>query len=129
MANEDFISVSLPWGQLGELERGQLYEQARRLGQRYDDRPNVSGVFFNIAVAALVVRLRVGDGEGRILNVVSKDPTAPDSHLRDDIGTAMAFIKTLHDDPGTLPGVKAAWAKVLEDLRWERDRVVDEWRK
>lgn len=125
-----FITVSLPWESLSEMERGQLYEQARRLGELFEprERLNVAGVFQNIATSALFIRAEAVP-PGRISHAIPKDVTAPDSHLRDDLGTLMAFIKQLHDDQGSLPGVRAAWGRVLEDLRAERDSVVDEWRR
>lgn len=100
-----------------------MYEQARQIENRFAprDRPNVAGVFANVAMSALVLNART-EGQG-VTSVIPKDVTAPDDHYRDDLGTVMAFVLILEGDPWTLPGVRAAWAKVRRDLEAERDRT------
>jgi len=120
MAN--FIEIDVEWGDLTAFERGQMYEQARQIENRFAprDRPNVAGVFGNLAVSALMF-----DAETMLLSksYVPKDVTAPDDQYRDDLGTIMAFVLMLEEDPWTLRGVRAAWTKVRHDLEAERDRT------
>ena len=115
------VEIDVDWAGLTAFERGQMYEQARQIENRFSprDRSNVAGVFANLAISALVHDART-DGRGAI-SVVPKDVTAPDDQYRDDLGTVMAFDLMLEGDPWTLPGVRAAWAKVRRDLEEERE--------
>jgi hypothetical protein len=61
---------------------------------------------------------------GKWTTVVMKDETAPSDQYRDDLGTILAFLLPIADDPGTLPAVQSAWKKVIDDLVAERDRSV-----
>ena len=117
------IEIDVEWAELTAFERGQMYEQARQIENRFAprDRPNVAGVFANLAISALVFNART-DGRG-VTSIIPKDVTAPDDHYRDDLGTVMAFVMVLEGDPWTLPGVRAAWTKVRRDLEAERDRT------
>lgn len=50
-------------------------------------------------------------------SVVPTDWTTPSDQFRDDLGTAVAFILRLTEDPTTLPAVRAWWTDVMEDLK------------
>jgi hypothetical protein len=112
MPRPPYIELRLPLEELSDIERGQLYEQARKLGDIFLDdrmRQTIGGVFLNIAGAVLI------SGEP-VTHVVPTDYTAPDDQHRDDIGTLMAWLIAMRDDPGTLRGVRAVWDKALTDL-------------
>jgi hypothetical protein len=117
-----FIELQVPLEDMTAFERGQLYEQARQIENRFAprDRPNVSGVFANLAISALMHNPAERYAS---TSAIPKDVTAPDEHYRDDLGTIMAQAMILEGDPWTLPGVRAAWAKVIRDLQDERDRM------
>jgi len=121
---EGFINLEVPWATLTAFEKGQLYEQARLLAEKFRPRgnQNVAGVFANISTTALIFDWALSKtGSTHIGSSVPIDPTTPDDHYRDDLGRIMAFVAALENDPGTLPGVRTAWAKVREDLATERD--------
>lgn len=122
-AMPNVIEIEVDWARLTAFERGQMYEQARQIENRFAprDRQNVAGVFANLAISALVFNART-DGQV-VTSVIPKDVTAPEDHYRDDLGTVMAFVLILEGDPWTLPGVRAAWTKVRRDLEAERDRT------
>jgi hypothetical protein len=119
----NLIGIDVTWSALTPFERGQMCEQARQVENRFAprERPNVSGVFANLAISALLFDER-HEGRGP-LSVIPTDATAPDDHFRDDLGTVMAFVLILEGDPWTLPGVRTAWATDRRDLEAERDRT------
>ena len=117
------FEIEVAWADLTAFERGQMFEQARQIENRFArrERDNVSGAFANLAVSALVF-----DPErdtARTVSVIPKDVTAPDDHYRDDLGVIMANALMLEGDPWTLPGVRRAWEKVRTDIATERDRT------
>ncbi|MFN2483794.1 MAG: hypothetical protein ABR509_02495 [Candidatus Limnocylindria bacterium] len=116
-----YVELRFDWNTLSDLERGQFWEQARRLAGEFlerRDRETVGGIFFNLAVSALV-RVPTSD----LASVVPADVTAPPDHHRDDLGTAMAWMIALRDDDATLPGVKRAWDGVITSLKEEMART------
>ena len=118
------FEIDIEWDDLTAFERGQMYEQARQIENRFAprERTNIAGAFANLAISALVFDART-DGSG-VISVIPKDVTAPDDHYRDDLGTIIAFTLVLEQEPWTLPGVRAAWAKARQDLKAERDRTL-----
>jgi hypothetical protein len=106
----DVIEIDTTWlYEPSDEERRQFHAQARSLGERFEtrDRQNVSGVFFNLALSAIVITPLPLQGGARARasgSVVPTEWTTPADQFRDDLGTIVAFLLPLLEDPGVLPG-------------------------
>ena len=115
----DWIEVDMSWvRELGDSERAQFSKQALELGALFEgrDRHNVTGVFLNLGTAAMVIGPQ-GPGAGPVTSSIPTEWTTPKDQFRDDLGTIVAFVLQLAEDPATLQAVRAGWSKVMNDLK------------
>jgi hypothetical protein len=121
----DWIEVDMSWiRDLTDAERAQFSKQAMELGAHFEprDRHNVTGVFLNLGTAAMVIGPQ-SPGTGPVHSLIPTEWTTPDDQFRDDLGTIVAFVLRLAEDPTTLPAVRAGWSKVMADQRLQMSKA------
>jgi hypothetical protein len=115
----DWIEVDMSWiRDLTDAERAQFSKQALDLGAHFEprDRHNVTGVFLNLGTAAMVIGQQ-SLGTGPFHSSIPTESTTPDDQFRDDLGTIVAFVLRLAEDPTTLRAVATGWVSVMADLK------------
>jgi hypothetical protein len=115
----NWIEVDMSWiRDLTDEERSQFAKQAMELGRQFEprDRHNVTGVFLNLATVAMVIGPQTA-GSGPVGSSIPTEWTTPSYQFRDDLGTIVAFVLRLAEDPTTLPAVRAGWTRVMGDLK------------
>jgi hypothetical protein len=113
------IVVDMGWiRDLNHAERAQFAKQAMDLGAHFEprERENITGVFLNLTSVGLWLSVGAKEAQG-VESVVPTDWTTPTDQFRDDLGTAVAFILRLTEDPTTFPAVRAGWSEVMDDLK------------
>lgn len=100
----------------------EMQAQAAELWLRYrpDERVMLSSFFRSIMECVTVQRR---DKLTHILVEIKPDPTDPLEQIDSDLGTAMARIRALTEDPRTGEGARTLWLRIAEEVRDMRGRV------
>ncbi len=116
--SRNVIVVDMTWVLgLTPEERKQFSEQALELVDLFEgrERENVTGVLMNLATVAMVATRQEEDRS--VGSVIPTEWTTPADHLRDDLGTIVAFVLQRIESEVTLPAVKIGWTKVVGELK------------
>lgn len=89
------------------------------------ERPTVARFFSGLATMTWIASLgRTEPGAVRASHLLTLvDPTAPDDHQRDDIGTIMAWAIAQNDDGEARPKTRAAWRALIAALTRSRYKL------
>jgi hypothetical protein len=120
------IITPVSFNELSADDLVQLREQAAALLARFagSDRLTEDLLFLLVKAAADEMESRAKDDtewEHQLLSVV--DWTAPPEQVKDDIGTLVAHILALTDDPDTRPAVRAVWYAFIAAVLRNRDAL------